>query len=85
LTPCPRAAVRVRIGGLRESILTNTAGPSLQWKVTFPVQEAEKATAIMVDNVRTAATLEWLPDRRRVISTVVPVAPGQTRTAVFPG
>jgi hypothetical protein len=79
--PVLRNEISIEHRGIRESILTNSAGPAIQWKVAFPTKESSQSHSIVVDGVPAAATREWRPDGRPVIYTVVSVAPGQTRTA----
>jgi hypothetical protein len=64
---------------VRETQFTNRAGPGLQWKIAFPVGSST-APSIEVDGARRPATLEQRPGGS-VITTVVPVAAGQSRSA----
>jgi hypothetical protein len=81
--PVMRNEITVEHRGTHESTLTNSAGPALQWKVSFPVPESGQHAHIVVDGVATPATLERRVNRQPVISTVVRVGPGQSRAARY--
>jgi hypothetical protein len=83
--PVLRNEIVIEHRGIRESTFTNSAGPALQWKIAFPLTAPVSSPSIVVDGVPTAAAIEWRPDRRPVISTVVPVPPGKSRTASYRG
>ena len=83
--PLLRNEIAIEHRGIRESTFTNSAGPAIRWKITFPLKDPGQPHSIMVDGVPVTASLEWRPDRRPVISTIVSVAPGQSRTATYRG
>ncbi len=81
--PVMRNEIAVEHRGMHESTLTNSAGPTLQWKVSFPAAEAGKASRIAVDGVPAQASLQPRANGQAVSSTVVSVGPGQSRTAQY--
>ena len=83
--PVLRNEIVIEHRGIRESTFTNSAGPAIQWKIAFPLTAPVSSPSIVVDGVPTAAAIEWRPDRQPVVSTVVPVAPGKSRTASYRG
>jgi hypothetical protein len=83
--PVLRNEIAIEHHGVHESTLTNSAGPALQWKVSLPAPESGQPSRIEVDGVSVPALLERLPYRQPIISVVVPVAPGQTRSAKYLG
>ena len=81
--PVLRNEIAIEHRGIRESTLTNSAGPALQWKVSFPASDSKPTSQIVVDGVPMPTTLERRPYLRPVISAVVRVSPGQTRSAKY--
>jgi hypothetical protein len=82
--PVLRNEIAIEHRRLRESTLTNSTGPALQWKAAFPARESGPAE-IVVDGVTMPAVVERRPYRQPVVSVVVPVASGQSRAAKYPG
>jgi hypothetical protein len=72
--------VTVQHRGL-ESSFTNQAGPPVHWKASFPVESSLAAPQILVDGVPEPVTVERRFNHQRVASALIPVQPGQTRTA----
>jgi hypothetical protein len=83
--PVMRNEITIEHRGTHESSLTNSAGPALKWKVSFPAVESGQSAHIAVDGVATPALLERRANRQPVVSTVVPVGPGQSRAARYLG
>ena len=81
--PVMRNEIAVEHRGTHESTLTNSAGPELQWKVSFPVPEGGQRSHIVVDGVATPGVMERQGSRLVVISAVVSVGPGQSRAARY--
>lgn len=82
--PVLKNEVTIEHRGLRESILTNESGPGLLWKVSFPAPEVVDRPRIVVDGTALAASLQPRGSRPPVVSAMVPVAPGQSRSAQYP-
>ncbi len=69
--------------GASETQVTNQSGPPIQWKASFAVSVATGAPRLLVDGV----AAEAVAGRRyaqRVVSVVVTLQPGQTRTVSRP-
>ena len=81
--PVMRNEITIEHRGTHESTLTNSAGPALQWKVSFPALDSGRPAHIAVDGVPTPASLEHRANRRPVVSAVFPVGPGQSRAARY--
>ena len=81
--PVMRNEITIEHRGTHESTLTNSAGPALQWKVSFPAVESGKPPHIAVDGVATPASRERRANSQPVVSTVVSVGPGQSRSARY--
>jgi len=75
--------VTVQHRGLNETALTNSSGPLLHWKASFPVARALRSAVITVDGVAVPASFEQRINRQVVVSVTVPVKPGQTRKAAY--
>lgn len=82
--PLMRNEITIEHRGTQESTLTNDSGPVLQWKATFPSFQSIDRPQLIVDGSPVPATLEALSGRPPVLSTIVSVRPGQTRTAKVP-
>jgi hypothetical protein len=78
--PVLQNEVEVVHHGVNQTTLTNQNGPLLYWKASFPAS-ADKRAQILIDDVVMPANLEWRVNRQKVVSVVVPVRAGQTRTA----
>jgi hypothetical protein len=81
--PVMRNEIAIEHRGTHESTLTNSAGPALEWKVSFPALDSAQPAHIAVDGVPTQASLERRANRQPVVSTVVQVGPGQVRSARY--
>jgi hypothetical protein len=81
--PVMRNEITIERRGTHESTLTNSAGPTLQWKVSFPALDSGRPAHIAVDGVPTPASLERRANRQPVVSAVVSVGPGQNRSARY--
>jgi hypothetical protein len=77
--PVLRNEITVEHRGTHETTLANTSGPSLEWKVSFPIPEGGQQSQIVIDGAPVRASIE----RRSVLSATVPVAPGQSRSARY--
>jgi hypothetical protein len=77
--PVMRNEISLQHRGVRETLLTNRAGPAIEWKIAFPAGNSNNAS-IEVDGVRRPVIVEHRPGGG-VITTVVPVAAGQMRSA----
>jgi hypothetical protein len=77
--PVLRNEVTVRHRGV-ETVFTNQAGPPLQWKASFPIDSALASPRILVDGVSVPTTVQQRFNQA-VVSVLVSVASGQTRTA----
>jgi len=75
--------VTVRHRGVSETAFTNVSGPLVHWKVCFPVARAQRTAHIVVDGAPVPASFEQRANRQVVVSAVVPVKPGQTRTSHY--
>ncbi|HUA57759.1 MAG TPA: hypothetical protein VML19_03330 [Verrucomicrobiae bacterium] len=62
----------------RETVFTNESGPPLQWKATF---DSRSSARLIVDGASLAPMVEEDAHGQPIASTLVPVNPGQTRTA----
>jgi hypothetical protein len=82
--PVMRNEISIEHRGNKQTTLTNADGPGFHWRASFPAKESTQPPQIVVDGVPMAASLQHRAYRQPVISVVVPVAPGQTRTAKYP-
>jgi len=73
--------VAVHHRGVTETVITNQAGPLFYWKASFPAASAGRAPQVVVDGAPRQATSELRINNQAVVFVVVPVRPGQTRTA----
>jgi len=81
--PVMHNEITVEHRGKHESTLTNSAGPTLRWKASFPAPESGQHTHILVDGVRTPASVEPKANGQLVISTVIAVDPGRSKAARY--
>lgn len=72
--------VTVRHRGVAETTFTNQAGPPIQWKASFPLQPTDTQAQLLLDGKPVRANIELGVNRQRVMSALVPVGSGQTRT-----
>ena len=72
--------VTVEHRGARETTFTNHSGPLLHWKASFDVARAGDGR-LAVDGSASASFAEMEAHGQTVLSALVPVKPGQTRTA----
>jgi hypothetical protein len=73
--------VTVRHRGLTETAITNLSGPAFRWKASFPIASIAPAPQVLVDGVAVPVIVEHRLNHQPVGSIVVPLQPGQTRTA----
>jgi hypothetical protein len=74
--------VTVEHRGPRETSLTNHSGAPLRWKASFDAPHPVTGRAV-VDGETVVSLPEIDAHQQAVVSVVVPVRPGQTRTARF--
>ncbi len=79
--PVLKNEVAVRHRGLRETTVTNQAGPEFEWAAVFPVDPAGGGVRVLVDGKEFETTVEQRPGRGAVVAVNVPLKAGQTRTA----
>jgi hypothetical protein len=79
--PVLQNEISVAHQGLRETTVTNQAGPAFQWKASFPIASSDRNPQVLVDGVARSATIEHRPGSQQVASVVVPLKPAETRTA----
>jgi hypothetical protein len=72
--------VTVRHRGVAETTFTNQAGPPIQWKASFSVVSKHTQAQLSLDGKAVPANTQLGVNRQSVISVLVPVGPGQTRT-----
>jgi hypothetical protein len=72
--------VTVRHRGVAETTFTNQAGPPIQWKASFSVVSKHTQAQLSLDGKAVPANTQLGVNRQNVISVLVPVGPGQTRT-----
>ncbi len=72
--------VTVQHRGVTETTFTNQAGPPIQWKASFPLQPADAQPQLLLDGKPVPANVEQGVNRQSIVSVLVPVGPGQTRT-----
>jgi hypothetical protein len=82
-TPVLQNLVTVKHTGNTETALTNNTGPAFQWKASFAAASPGNSPYILVDGVAVPATVEQLHNHHTVVSTLVTVKAGQTRTAKY--
>jgi hypothetical protein len=75
--------VAVHHRGVTETVVTNQAGPLFYWRASFLAASAGRTPQIVVDGVPVQATSEQRVNHQQAVSVVVPVKPGQTRTARY--
>ena len=78
--PLGQNVVTVEHRGARETTLTNHSGVTLHWKATFDDLHPGSGR-VLVDGVPAVAMPDVDAHRQVVISAMVPIRPGQTRTA----
>ena len=81
--PVLQNQIAVRHQGTAETTFTNQAGPSLQWKASFPLPPGDALPVLLLDGKPIQGTVEERQNRQRVISVLVPVGRGETRTVSF--
>ena len=79
--PVLQNQVAVQHRGTAETAITNQAGPTFEWKASFPAPAPGLKPRIVVDGTPVEASIGQRLNRQRVVSAVVAVKPGQTRTA----
>jgi len=78
--PVLQNEIAVRHQGIAETTFTNQAGPPVQWKASFPLPPGYAEPVLLVDGKPIRGTVEDGQNRQRVVSVIVPVERGQTRT-----
>ena len=78
--PVLQNEVTVRHQGVTETTFTNQAGPPIRWKASFPLLSSDQQPQLLLDGKPIRANIEPGFHRQAVISVLVPVASGQTRT-----
>jgi hypothetical protein len=81
--PVLKNEVNVWHRGVFETTLTNQAGPPIQWKASFRISSPDLVPHVSVDGVPVEATVEQRINHQLVASILIPVKPGQTRTAQY--
>ena len=80
--PVGRNEIAVEHHGVTETRFTNRAGAALTWKVAFPLPASRTGAGILIDGAAAPKlAFEHYPNHMPVISTAVPIRPGQTRAA----
>jgi hypothetical protein len=79
--PVLRNKIAVLHRGLTLTTITNEAGPVFHWRARFPVGPTNQAGTLLIDGVPQDTMRTELPNRRSIVSALVPVNPGQSRTA----
>lgn len=78
--PVLQNRIAVRHRGLSETTLTNQAGPPLTWKASFSLPSRNAASQLLLDGHPVRANIDHIANTQFILSALVPVAPGQTRT-----
>ena len=81
--PVLRNSISVKHNGNTETALTNNTGPAFQWKASFAAASPGNSPRILMDGVPVPATIEQAGNHSTVVSIVVTVKPGQTRSAKY--
>lgn len=72
--------VTIRHQGVAQTTFTNQAGPPIQWKASFRLLSNDRQAHLLLDGKPVGANIELGANRQSVISALVRVGPGQTRT-----
>jgi hypothetical protein len=78
--PVLQNEVTVRHRGVAETTFTNQAGPPIQWKASFRLLSNDTQPQMLLDGKPVRANIELGVNRQSIISALVRVVPGQTRT-----
>jgi hypothetical protein len=78
--PVLQNKVTVLHKGLAETTFTNQAGPPVRWKASFALPSNNTRTRLLLDGKPVRSNIEQGINRQPVISVIVPVGSGQTRT-----
>jgi hypothetical protein len=79
--PVLKNEVAVTHRGAVETIITNQAGPTFDWKASFPIASTDRRAQLLVDRAPARFAIEQGINHQPVAVATVPVSPGQTRTA----
>ncbi len=81
--PVLRNQIAVEHRGTSETIITNETGPLFQWKATFPASAPCQTARLLIDGLPVKGVCAFGANRQPLVSAVIPVKPGQTRTARY--
>jgi len=81
--PILQNEVSIQHRAVTETAITNMAGPLFHWKASFSTSSPGRAPLIMVDGAPLRAKVEERVNHQTTVFVLVPVSPGQTRTARY--